>query len=44
MQTFFSDVARRNLEFRQAGVKFSCSPVQGRFLTAQLFAPATESG
>jgi hypothetical protein len=25
MRAFFSHVARRNLEFRQAGVKFSCS-------------------
>ncbi len=37
MRAFFSDVARRNLEFRQAGVKFSCLPVPYRFLTAYLF-------
>ena len=36
MRAFSSDVARRNLEFRQGQVKFSFMPVQWEFITAHI--------
>jgi tRNA-Thr(GGU) m(6)t(6)A37 methyltransferase TsaA len=40
MRAFFNDVARRNLEFRQAEVKFSCAPAQCRFFIAEFVSRA----
>jgi hypothetical protein len=42
MRAFFSDVALSNLEFRQAGVKFSSPPVQWETLIAQFLPQAID--